>query len=736
MRRPVRRAAVLGLGLALLGLVAGLLWKGEPSAPGAEAAGEASPRASREAVLPGRAPMASTPPAPGALSLRGVVRDARGPVAGAVVLATAVDPQETLSELPREKGGLRGLSTPQDVQWYAPESALFMRHVAAREGDVLVLARTTSAADGSFLLEGLGPGTVTLWADSPRGAAVLPEVPSGQQDASLVLTPGHHAEGLVVGRDEGPLPGVLVTAIHLSLGRFFDTVTDAQGMFRFEPLPPGEYFLVFTKQGWLPEFFSLRDLYKYQAQTVLERPRRISGRVLQGGAPAASARVQLTDHGYHWETRTDAQGRFAFEELRESNYVLLAEKESALALQTLSFQREAMEGLTLELSPPSFLEGTVSDETGHPVAGAQVATIDPGREFAGQVTTDARGRYRLGPLAKGSYRVIVHADSYLDGFAMKNLPEDSSTLDFQLKKSVPVVGVAVDTEGQPLPHLALQLWSPGKRGTSYILGHHRHPAMPVDSVKTDERGAFQLSAPASGPYELNTDSDEVRFTSMTVVAPAQEVRLVVSRGLSLEGVLVDEAGQPVQGAQVLCVDAAPPYNARDPRVRTNEAGRFLLPALSEGTYVIYAWFEGDKTLREASTRVTLPRSLSGPIQLRFEPGHSWTGRVEDPQGRPLAGVSVILDRAEDPSEPEADNALMMAVPGVSTVSGPDGRFTFHHLTRAAYELELDKPGYVIVSPRNSAAVSENEFTGNLTVRVTAGELRFVLEKDEEDEGEP
>lgn len=735
MRRPLKRAAFIVLGLVLLGLAVGLFWKDEPSASESEAVRASSRPASREAALPDHAPAASTPPAPGDLSIRGVVRDAQGPVAGAVVLATGVDPRETLSELPAEQGGLRGLSPPQVIQWYAPASALFMRHVAAREGDVLVLARTTSAADGSFLLEGLGPGTVTLWADSPRGAAVLRQVPSGQQDAELVLAPGHHAKGLVVGHDEGPLQGVLVTAIHLSLGRFFDTVTDAEGMFRFEPLPPGDYFLVFTKPGWLSEFFSLQEFYKYHARTTLERPRRISGRVLQGGAPAARALVQLTDNGHHWETQTDAQGRFAFDELRESSYVLQAVKEPERALQTVAFQKDPMEGLTLELSPPVFLEGTASDETGAPVVAAEVEAHGPWMRSAGKGATDARGRYRLGPLAKGTYGVSVHADSYLDHYVNKDLPEDGSTLDFTLKKSVPVVGVAVDTEGQPLPYLPLQLWRPGERGGSYIRGHHRYANMPVHSTKTDERGAFTLPAPAPGPYELATDSPEVRFTSMTVVAPAQEVRFAVNRGLSLEGVLMDEAGKPVQGAQILAVDAAPPYRAGE-GVLTDAEGRFLLPALSEGSYLIYAWYEGDRTLREVSARVELHRNLSSPLELRFEPGSNWTGRVEDEQGRPLAGVSVTLDRADDPEEPEAENALLAAVPGITVLSGPDGRFTFHHLTRSTYEVQFEKPGYVIRPPRHSAVISQNEFSDALTVRVSAGELRFVLKRDEDEEADP
>ena len=97
---------------------------------------------------------------------------------------------------------------------------------------------------------------------------------------------------------------------------------------------------------------------------------------------------------------------------------------------------------------------------------------------------------------------------------------------------------------------------------------------------------------------------------------------------------------------------------------------------------------------------------------------------------------MTLNRAEEPQEPEAENAIMTVLPAVSTISGPDGRFTFHHLTRATYELEFDKPGYEIVPPLDSAVISQSKFSGALTIRVTAGELRFVLEKEEEDEEEP
>jgi len=732
----VRRGASIGLGLVLLGLALGLLCQGRPSASVSEALREPSLPASREAPPPGPSPSPATRPASGDLSLRGVVRDAQGPVAGAVVLATAVDPQETLSELPSGKGGARGLSLPQVRSWYDADLLLFMRHVSAREGDVLVLARTTSAADGSFLLEGLAPGAFTLWADSPRGAAVLQNVPAGRQDVGLVLAPGRRADGLVAGDDEGPLQAVLVTAVHTSLGRFFDAVTDEKGMFRFEPLPPGDYLLVFTKQGWLPELRSLEELQKNQGQTRLKRPLGFSGRVLQGGAPAARARVRLSDAGLQWDTLTDAQGGFSFEGLREGQYVVLAEKETEMALESVSLIGALPKDFTLVLSPSGFIEGGVYDEAGRPVVSAEVDALAPWTSPAGSGSTDERGRYRLGPLASGSYLVMVDADSYVGRSAKQNLEGGVASLDFTLTKSVPVVGVVEDTEGKPIPHLPLQLWRPGERGRVRSIGHHAYPSMPVKSTETDEQGAFVLSTPAPGVYELTTRSPRVLFASKTVAAPARDVRLVVDRGISLEGVLVDEAGKPVAGAQVLSVDAEPPYGTGS-QVGTDEEGHFLLTALSEGRYLLYGWLEGDGALREVSARVEVRRSPSTPVQLRFEPGRSWTGRVEDTLGRPLMGVTVTLSQGTAGRGDEAlESAREWATPLVSVLSGPDGRFSFHHLTRMAYELELDKPGYTLVSPQAPEKDSDEPSNEPLIVRVNAGEGRFVLESDEEAETDP
>jgi hypothetical protein len=723
----VRRSAYIGLGLVLLGAALGILWKGMPSTPGTEAETKAvhgpSLTAPREAGLPRPSTPASPPP--GALTLRGVVRDAQGPVAGAVVLATAVEPEETLSELPLEKSGVQGEPLWQYGR-YDQAASLLMQRVAARQGDVLVLGRTVSAADGSFQLEGLAPGTSTLWAESERGAAVLRDVPAGRQDVALVLEPGRLAEGQVVDEDDNePVEGVLVTAIHTSLGRFFDTATDADGIFRFAPLPPGSYWLVLAKQGWLTELRLLQSLQKGQAPIELQRPVGLVGHVLQGGTPAANATVRLTYDDQHWETRTNAQGRFSFEGLRGGDYAVLAMRDSELAQKRVPLTGVLPEDFTLELSPSGFIEGTVRDETGRPVVSIKVEASSRGGE-AGSALTDESGHYRLGPLASNIYLLTVHQDPYLYAHSRQELRGGVVSQDFTLTKGVPVAGVVEDSEGKPVPQLRLALWKPGGQ-KAFILGRSAHPSPPVDSTETDAAGAFVLLARGPGPYELHTNEDTVRFAKLRVSAPSQDVRLVVDRGIRVAGQVVDEAGQPVEGAQLLYVEEASPEDSGRP-VRADAQGQFLTQALTEGRYLLYAWSEGDGAVREVSARVEARRGSSEPVQLRFEPGRTWTGRVEDAAGRPLSGVRLSLFSTAKQGAPNAalEAAIDAASPSVSVLSGPDGRFAFRHLAHTDYTMELHKPGYTLMS-----ATPEESYQP-LSVRVDAGEGRFVLESDSPD----
>ncbi len=154
------------------------------------------------------------------------------------------------------------------------------------------------------------------------------------------------------------------------------------------------------------------------------------------GEPVRRASVMLTGQvaGRTQETaiaQTQADGQFRFEGLAPGNYYVTANKSGFLATQgrggvspiqlTAGAQKT---GLTLKLTPQSIISGSVFDEEGDPVQGAQVQVFQR-RKAAGKLrwqpvnggTTNDRGEYRLPGLAAGEYAVSA---TYRDPMAQMN----------------------------------------------------------------------------------------------------------------------------------------------------------------------------------------------------------------------------------------------------------------------------------------------------------------------------
>ncbi len=72
------------------------------------------------------------------------------------------------------------------------------------------------------------------------GGLLLCSVASAQQ----LQTGG--IEGTVTLEDGSPLPGVAVSAVADVMPKARATVTDADGVYRFVAMPPGDYELTFT----------------------------------------------------------------------------------------------------------------------------------------------------------------------------------------------------------------------------------------------------------------------------------------------------------------------------------------------------------------------------------------------------------------------------------------------------------------------------------------------------------
>ncbi len=695
-----------------------------------------------------RAQGVPTPPPSGDLRIRGTVRDENGPVAGVRVSATRPMPGETLSELPcpatpgvEDDPSRRGMRLPDCLE---EAGAQVLELVSAREGEAPVYAETVTAADGSFVLDGLPEGDFTLWALGARGAELRPGVKAGAQEVELVLNEGITLTGIVQDQDEQPLPGVELTILHEQHTRFFDTRSGGDGRFRIGPLPKGRYGLVAASEGWLPEFLNHGYLDMLRGKVTLVRPSRIAGRVLLEGAPAPGAEVSVKarecQHFTEQVLKTNAEGRFALERIGPCTYELTAARDGLYAVTQLELEPllKPPAEVVLNLGQAFLVEGTVRDDTRRPVAGATVTVRLDGEYLRPwKATTDAEGHYRLGPVEAGSYGFDVSASGYVDVSEPHALARDTGPVDLTLRRAFPVAGLVVDDEGQPVPDIRLFLAkseeSSGDSGPSDNTGsvHDfrflRNDAL-LDATSSDEAGRFMLDAPHPGPWKIEVEDDGFLPQLVPVHAPAEGVRLVLHRGAMVVGTVTDARGAPQEQAAVTLWRA----ESEEGSIRstqTDAQGHFSLSGLPAGRFVIEASLDSDGVESTASKPIELRNTEQLEVALRFEEGRSLSGIAVDGGGQPLADVLLHVDLPNAAIPRWRRNIVPVfsgEAGGRDVRTGPDGRFTLKHLGAEAYELSARREGYTFVPAR--ALGGEPTINDTLLVRERTSEVRVVLER--------
>ncbi|MBS1150937.1 MAG: hypothetical protein H6Q89_2635, partial [Myxococcaceae bacterium] len=163
---------------------------------------------------------------------------------------------------------------------------------------------------------------------------------------------------------------------------------------------------------------------------------------------------------------------------------------------------------------------------------------------------------------------------------------------------------------------------------------------------SDEAGLAMISGLDTGSYQVTVQSPEFRQPPIAVVNLIEgrtvSLDVVLDRGLTLTGRVVDGRGAPVPGAEV----ATEPWSSSAP---SDEEGRFTLTALDpDGTYQIEAT---NDSLQSAPLRIKGPQPA---LQLVMLPRPMVSGRVVE------AVTGVPLTRFEVDSQP---------------IEAPDGRFS-------------------------------------------------------------
>jgi protocatechuate 3,4-dioxygenase beta subunit len=294
------------------------------------------------------------------------------------------------------------------------------------------------------------------------------------------------------------------------------------------------------------------------------------------------------------------------------------------------------------------------------------------------VKTDTRGRYRFDalPLSEGQYDLLFTSDT--QGSTRLENASSSSAAEVEMQEQ----------NGQQARRLAGTVLD---AGGGPIAGAEITVVSSVDGALTaagtsDETGAFSMHVLAR---EVAVTARAVGYgpQSLETVLSNESLRLVLAPAATVNGIVVDIAGQTVAEATVE-LSSADTARTLPTSTQSDTQGGFTFPAVAPGRYRLAA-----RTSRMASSPLffsVAPADQTTPLTLTLEGGASLVARVflgAEPCSE--GGVQVIGETAEQKkTDPEGVVALYNLRPGKSVVAA---YCTGAESERRSVELAGDKP---------------------------------------------
>ena len=344
--------------------------------------------------------------------------------------------------------------------------------------------------------------------------------------------------------------------------------------------------------------------------------------------------------------------------------------------------------------------------------------------------TDEAGRFRFEGVYPGSLHLLGidlqgprTTVRFLD--RMPNAGETVDVGDLVLEPFAMLTGTVIDLDGAPvakarvrasnLPALVFQFGAAEVHADTSILLKQRRtdewqvlelPAwisdlielLPVPETRTDEDGRFTLEAV---PVGLATILVDCRGFVTKVHGPVStggaggeqdlgEIR--IDSGEALLGQVVDAAGHPVAGAEVLAGREVSlmQLGLVRPGDVTDRDGRFSVKALGDGPHLVAARGPGLIDWKVLSGQEP---GMDHPI-IRLDPTHDLTLSVLDGAGRPVKEPECLLRLGIEPAEVPVFSPPIRLAGRIKTQE--DGTLLIARLGAAKYDLFIRGNGFATV----------------------------------------
>jgi protocatechuate 3,4-dioxygenase beta subunit len=551
------------------------------------------------------------------------------------------------------------------------------------------------------------------------------------------------------------------------------------------------------------------------AQEPASRPTAgavLTGRVMTGegrdARPVRRARVTLAGPTGQRVADTDTKGIYRFDRIGLGEFKVTIEKPGFIKLQS-----PAPPDAVLTMTRGAAIEGTVTDGAGETLSNVLVAALHagPGGKpvAAAQTRTDDLGRYRLHSLAGGEYwieaatdRAFISRQVLMEGerplepkrayhpaaatidaarVVRVAAPSNTSGIDVMLVPD----RAFVDPASPPAPP------RDEPSGTGRVFGRivaagsgkpiagARILLVGVEGTRltnwrrSDSQGRFEYTGLEARNYDLTVQADGYvglesgRNAKRILVKEADAVRADVTlpRAPAIEGILLDEFGEPAPGVIVMAARRQfvggrrrlIPFGAQQPGHVTDDRGHYRLAGLVPDDYYLVA-------LSGAFTE----QNAVGGFAPTFYPGTiESAGAMPVPAASgadaiaatfplvPVKTVSLSGTMVDAAGNPVGRGVLWLATPDrlkrmdfhlARGNTGPDGTFTLRNVPPGMYTLQgfgISPPGSK--GPGNLAAmpfgwlpvsVGDADLDG-VVLKVTSGTtLRGKITLDDADAAPP
>ena len=593
-----------------------------------------------------------------------------------------------------------------------------------------------TAADGSFRLEDLSPGSMMLVVSKPdEMVQTMKPATAPSRDIVVDLPSVSRVSGRVIDKSSNkPITSfeVGVTGsraggggMMMMMTPMMQSFTSDDGTFTLDNVPVGTPQIIASAPGYTTSRVST-TVEEGKAVTgvdiALEAGAKLTGHVTgPDGAPLAGVVVRPEMTGgrgmmrppTNAATTTDANGEYSLDSLEPGDHTFSFNYSSLPPLSKSVTLSDKETRLDVQFTNGIRVTGQVVTDAGAPVADAQVRAMSAAEgPMSGNGTrTDGSGSFILEGLAPGHYTFSAAKAGYAEGILQDVDIASGAPVRLTMKSGGVIMGHVTGLSAAEMSQTNVNAFSSSGSASAPLdsSGNYRIDGAPIGTVRVQANVQMGLAGGrTSPPKTVQVD------TGATVQADLQFASDTIVTGR------ITRAGTPLDGTMVAFLPRGGGAQTNS-RTTTGGDGSYSVSGLEDGNYAVQVTDIGRGISYSTNYQVKGSGTFDIDMKLTSVRGHV----IDSSTGEALANATVEV-------RPTAGNSGGMFGMRPTAMSDANGYYQVDSVAAGSYQASASKDGYgnslQDVSVSDSAVDLDFKLTpqAGVTLTVIDGRDRTML----------